>query len=409
MHPVLYTRSQKGYRRKVGAPPPSALFARQSFNGAQIGERKMRKPHFLTKSKKAKPKRIYYTSLFCSCGIGEYYLKQLGLYPGVAVELNPERAKFFQEMYPDCHVICGDIWDPAVFDEAVEWHKKMGSVGTMASCSCQSYSNANIYKDPTDLRGQLFLPMLKFVTKTYNEWVFNENVPNMLTIKSIGGVVVGDCIQKTLAYHGFKYIDVGVQTSWDFGCCQDRPRGFITASRNKPWKLPTPTGEHVTLEDVIGDLPSLEIGEYDPNHKGHDARHFTWSQPQIEVMRHTPTGSSAKHNPDPWKPCKVDGSPSNASFDCAFGRKPWLKTGTILQDSKSISGFRNCHPGRLLPDGTYSDARPLTLLEMVRCFSLPDSFIDEVPAWAGENFLRKALGEAVVPSHMLAIFKQIYP
>ena len=242
-----------------------------------------------------------------------------------------------------------------------------------------------------------------------HEDLLNENVTQMLTIKSVGGVVVGDCIQKTLAYHGFKYIDAGVQTSWDFGSCQDRPRAFILAHREKPWKLPTPTGEHVTLEDMIGDLPSLEIGEYDPLHKGHDARYFTWSKPQIEVMRHTPTGSSAKHNPDPWKPCKVDGSPSQAQFDCAYGRKSWLKTGTILQDSKSISGFRNCHPGRLLPDGTYSDARPLTLLEVVRCFSLPDSFLDEVSAWATENFLRKALGEAVVPAHYLAIFKQIYP
>ena len=140
----------------------------------------MRKTHFLTKSKKAKPKWIYYTTLFCSCGIGEYFLKQLGLYPGVAVELDPKRAQFFQEMYPECHVICGDICDPAVFAEAVKWHKKMHCVGTMASCSCQSYSNANIHKDPSDDRGQLFLRMLQFVTTTYNDWVYNENIPQML-------------------------------------------------------------------------------------------------------------------------------------------------------------------------------------------------------------------------------------
>lgn len=366
------------------------------------------------KIQKRKRKWIYYTTLFCSCGIGEYYLKKLGLYPGVAVELDPKRAQFFQEMYPECHVIVGDIWDPVVFNEAVEWHKKMNCVGTMSSCPCQEYSNANASKDPTNARGQLFLQMLNFVRSTPNEWVFNENVPQMLTIKSVGGVVVGDAIQQGLRGMGFKYIDAGVQTSWDFGSCQDRPRAFITAARNKAWKLPTPTGKHVTLEDIIGDLPSLEIGEYDPNHKGHDARYFTWSKPQIEVMRHTATGSSAKHNKAPWLPCKKDGSPSKARFDCAYGRKSWLKTGTILQDSTSISGFRNCHPGRLLGYDSkgqirMSDARPLTLLEVVRCFSLPDSYLDEIPSWASENFLRKALGEAVVSSHMLAIFKQIYP
>ena len=362
----------------------------------------------LKKSHGVKSKRIYYTSLFCSCGIGEYYLKQLGLYPGVAVELDPKRAQFFQEMYPDCHVICGDICDPAVFAEAVEWHRRKGCVGTACSCPCQSYSNANVNKDPTDRRGQLFLPMLDFIKVTYNEWVANENVAQMLTVKSVGGVIVGDFIQSTLRSIGFKYITAGVQSSIGWSC-QDRPRAFILAHKTKEWILPPLPDKHPTLEDVIGDLPSLEIGQNDPTHKGHDARCFTWSQQQIDVMRHTPTGSSAKHNKAPWLPCNKDGSPSKAQFDCAFGRKSWLKTGTILQDSKSISGFRNCHPGRLLPDGTYSDARPLTLLELIRCFSLPDSFLDEIPVWSDENFLRKAMGEAVVPAHYLAIFKQIYP
>ena len=274
-------------------------------------------------------------------------------------------------------------------------------------------SNANVTKDPSDRRGQLFLPMLDFLRSTYNEWVTNENVPQMLTVKSVGGVIVGDFIQSTLRSIGFNYIEAGVQSSLGWAC-QDRPRAFILAHKTKEWKLPTPPDKHPTLEDIIGDLPSLEIGEYDPNHKGHDARYFTWSKPQIEVMRHTPTGSSAKHNPDPWKPCKVDGSPSKAHFDCAYGRKSWLKTGTILQDSTSISGFRNCHPGRLLGYDAkgqicMSDARPLTLLEVIRCFSLPDSYLDEIPSWASENFLRKALGEAVVSAHYLAIFKQIYP
>lgn len=335
-------------------------------------------------------------------------MQQLGLYPGVAVELDPKRAQFFQEMHPDCHVICGDICDPAVFAEAVKWHKRKNCVGTACSCPCQSYSTANVNRDPTDRRGQLFLPMLDFVKAAYNEWVANENVAQMLTVKSVGGVVVGDFIQSTLRSIGFKHITAGVQSSIGWSC-QDRARAFILAHKTKEWILSPLPDIHPTLEDVIGDLPSLEIGQHDPKHKGHDARYFTWSQQQIDVMHHTPTGSSAKHNKAPWLPCNKDGSPSKAQFDCAFGRKSWLKTGTILQDSKSISGFRNCHPGRLLPDGRYSDARPLTLVEVVRCFSLPDRFLDEVPAWADENFLRKALGEAVVPAHYLAIFKQIYP
>ena len=117
-------------------------------------------------------------------------------------------------MHPDCHVIQGDFWDPAVFSEAVEWHRRKGCIGTASSCPCQEYSNANAFKDPTNARGQLFLQELNFVRSTYNDWVFNENVPQMLTIKSVGGVVVGDAIQQGLRGMGFKYIDSGVQTSW---------------------------------------------------------------------------------------------------------------------------------------------------------------------------------------------------
>ena len=135
---MLYV-AKKVIRRKWVLPPLPTLFVRQLFNGAHIWRKSMKYANSFRKIQKRKRKWIYYTTLFCSCGIGEYYLKKLGLYPGVAVELDPKRAQFFQEMYPECHVIVGDIWDPAVFNEAIEWHKKMNCVGTMSSCPCQSY------------------------------------------------------------------------------------------------------------------------------------------------------------------------------------------------------------------------------------------------------------------------------
>ena len=69
-------------------------------------------------------KTIKYTSLFQSCGIGELYLKEhLGLVATVSNEIIPQRARWAQEIYPDCEVVCGDIWDDDVFEKLVRLHK----------------------------------------------------------------------------------------------------------------------------------------------------------------------------------------------------------------------------------------------------------------------------------------------
>ena len=55
-------------------------------------------------------------SLFANVGIAESYLSQVGVDIVVANELLPERARFYQDVYPECNMICGDIQDEAVFN-----------------------------------------------------------------------------------------------------------------------------------------------------------------------------------------------------------------------------------------------------------------------------------------------------
>ena len=61
----------------------------------------------------------------------------------------------------------------------------------------------------------------------------------------------------------------------------------------------------------------------------------------------------------------------------------------------SISSQCNVHPGRCLPDGTYSDARVLTICELLKLFTLPLDW--DIPKWANENLIRKVIGEGVPP------------
>ncbi len=343
---------------------------------------------------------IYYTSLFQNVGIGEYYLKHLGLIGAVGNEIVPKRAKWAKEIYPDCEVVCGDIWDKEVFKKLVRLHKEEGCTGVLASPACQSYALCNLKRNPSDKRGHLFEPTLEFIKAVDAEWVLIENVPQMLTVKLDDGRIVGQYIVETLKSWGY-YVDYGVQSAADFFTPQDRNRALILACKTKPVFLPKPNERQITLRDAIGKLPSLEAG-MSSHLKWHTAP--MWALPQIEVMKHTPSGCSAHDNPI-WKPVNVDGTPSGAKFHCSFQRKAWdTPCNTILQDSKGVSGFRTVHPGRLLPNGTYSDARCLTILELLRVTGLPDDY--PIPDWASDKLIREVIGECFAPLHVLEILRQ---
>lgn len=345
---------------------------------------------------------IYYTSLFQNVGIGEFYLKDsLGMVGAVGNELLPQRAKWAKEVYPDCEIVCGDITDPKIFDRLVQLHKEKECTGIMASPPCQSYTLSNSRRNPSDKRGRLYETMLKFVEATNPDWIMVENVPQMLTVKLDDGIIVGKHIVEILEALGYT-VNYGVQNAADFSTPQNRRRAVILASKIGVWNLPKPNDKHITLREAIGDLLSLEAGG-DSGIKYHVAP--SWAPAQIDVMKHTPSGCSA-HDNLVWKPVKVDGSPSKAKYKCSFQRKDWdTPCNTILQDSKGVSGFRNCHPGTLLPDGTYSDARALTVLELLRVTGLPDDY--PIPEWASDKLIRDVIGECFAPRHVLALLSTL--
>ncbi len=362
----------------------------------------LQKDYWRQWKKFSKLKPVYYTSLFQNVGIGEYYLRKcLGLIGAVGNEIIKKRAQWAKEIYPDCEIVCGDIWDKDVFDKLVKLHKEKGCTGVLASPPCQSYSLSNSRRNPSDERGHLFEPMLEFIKAVDAEWVLIENVPQMLTVELDDGRIVGKYIVKTLESWGY-YVNCGIQNAADFFTPQNRKRAIILAHKKAPWPLPEPHTEKINLCDAIGGLPSIEAGQ-DSGIKWHYAP--AWPTPYIEVMKHTPSGCSA-HDNLVWKPVNADGSPSKAKFKCSYKRKPWNnRSGAILQDSKGVSGFTNDHPGRLLPDGTYSDARCLSILELLRVTGLPDDY--PIPEWASDKLIRDVIGEAFGPLHVLEICKNL--
>ena len=79
-------------------------------------------------------------------------------------------------------------------------------------------------------------------------------------------------------------------------------------------------------------------------------------------------------------------------------------------DNRKISSQNNVHPGRFVGQDDqghdiYSDARTLTLYELMRVMSLPEDW--NVPANTDEAFLRRIIGEGIPPLFIRKLFAQI--
>lgn len=288
-----------------------------------------------------------------------------------------------------------DIMDDETFNKLVQLHIDKGCTLTLMSPACQDFSNAGA-RDHTNPRAFLYERGLQFLEKVnvVNEHVFIENVPAFLTAKLNGEIPILSIIRDKLSELGYKYISHAILDPADFGVPQHRERAFIVASKKGNWKLPEKEGTNITVRDAIGHLPSLESGEYSkiPYHYAP-----YWSKRCVDIMKHTPSGCSAYLNPYPWKPTKEDGT-ETSYYRSAWCRADWDKpSGAILMKSAGMGGMISCHPGRLLEDGTYSDARAFTPKELMLLTGLPDNY--KVPTFAlnDDELIRDVIGECVCP------------
>lgn len=341
-------------------------------------------------------KMIKATSLFSCVGIAETYLERNGINVVVANELLKERANFYQWLYPSANMIAGDITDQEVFEKVVEASLKEGIDLVIATPPCQGMSVAG-KMDENDPRNSLIIKAIEFIKRTNPTNALIENVPTMLKTYIVVNnerILIKDYIQREL---GEIYnISFNILNAADYGTAQVRKRAITLLSKHRIWEIPEKQCQ-ITVEEAIGDLPSLEAGQRSeiPFHNApkHNDKHILW-------MKHTPTGKTAFDNTI-YFPQKDDGTRIKG-FATTYKRMDWDRPApTITMCNGAISSQNNVHPGRLLPDGTYSDARVLTLLELFRIMGLPDDW--NVPEWASENLIRKVIGEGIPPHLIEAI------
>ena len=423
-------------------------------------------------------------SLFSNVGFGEYYLKENGFNVVVANELLQDRVDFYKTLYPDSqNVICGDIRENDTQSKIINACKEVGSIDiVLATPPCQGMSLANATKESNDPRNTLIVHAMDVFKAVGAKYMLIENVTNMpktyIYHPDYGQIKIIDYIEEVIP-EGFKCITQVVDGKY-FNTPQDRKRSITLISKNGKWKFPKDKNDIVSLESSIGYLDSIEAqstsdlkwhfsSKHNPNH--------------IDWMKNTPSGKSAYFNKGSHYPNKtiknesseniedlikngdvgwhtnppvvidedgntheanvntrsVDGKlkmfaeiPPNHSlkreiygFTTAYKRMSWDKPApTVTMTNGSISSQNNVHPGRLNDDGTFSDARVLTIREVLLVCGLPpdllDSFAHEIvddtkfKFKSGKfgydyhpSFIRKVLGELFLPKVSLAIFSEL--
>ena len=133
---------------------------------------------------------------------------------------------------------------------------------------------------------------------------------------------------------------------------------------------------------------------------------LTLNEETIKVLRDTPTGCSAQDNEEEFQPRKKDGSRSGAKFQSYNMRNCWgLPAATVMQHNGNPGGHKTIHPGRPLSDGTWTDPRPFSILEILLITGLDANYF--IPDWATEELIRNILGDCLLPNVNLALCSMI--
>lgn len=344
-------------------------------------------------------------SLFSSAGIGEAYLSKIGLDIIVANELIKRRADLHSKLYPNCITICGDITDPQIFNNIIDSSKGIDFLLASPPCQGMSIAGKNRHQDTMilDNRNYLINYVFDAIELLAPKYVMIENVQQLLKIQLPYKNKLHTVVDILSMRFGKNYtIEGKIVDAADYGVPQTRIRAIIKMyPKGSKWEWPAPIKNKVTVMDAIGHLPSLEAGEYS-GIKWHFARPHTPNN--ILCMQHTPTGCSAFSNPI-YFPQKEDGTRIKG-YESSYRRMRWDEPApTITMRNDCISSQRNVHPGRLLENGIYSDARVLTPLELMILNSLPEDW--NIPDDTPEILIRQIIGESIPPLMVQKIIQEI--
>jgi DNA (cytosine-5)-methyltransferase 1 len=303
------------------------------------------------------------------------------------------------------------------------------------------------YKE-TIAKNSLFKQIIRATKELNPKYVLIENVEGMASDNTLimdddgKAVKLMDHLVSSLS--GDYNVEYKVLNASEYSTPHYRKRCITLISRKglPQWKHPKPSEDHVAVRDVIGDMPSLESGQ-DSDIKWHSMKHKKHNKHHIKWMKHTPTGKSAFDNVLYYPKVRDAGFEESLKdeeymskytekkqqelrdlrvlvrcdietreikgFATTYKRMDWDRPApAVTMMNGSINSQNNVHPGRIKEDGTFSDARVLTIKELCAIIGLPLDWVDHLEhTKQRENFLRHVLGECFPPMMAKSIVSNI--
>ena|SRR3989339_910071 len=334
--------------------------------------------------------------LFCGCGGTSKGFEMAGFDIVLGADIHLPSTRTFFLNHKDATVVLGDLRKI----KALEIEDLLGGHKvdvTIAGVPCQGFSLNNRKRFAGDERNFLFKEYIRFVRVLQPKVVVLENVSGMNS--TANGAFV-EAIEEEIRSAGYPRVSHKMLNAADFGVPQSRQRLVFVATKEGidfEWPKEThgPSGKqaYVTVQDAIGDLPSVENGQEVTKYM-----HPPKSEYQIMMRAKTKVLANHKAPNHPQSTVeKIAGTKQGQSMYPQFRQRirlAWNKPSPTQVSGGIRPQFQFGHPDQ---------ARGLTIRERLRIQSFPDDFVVEGGIVQG----RVQTGNAVPPLLAKAIALKI--
>ena len=329
---------------------------------------------------------LTYISLFSSAGVGCYGFKEVGFKCIATNELLEKRLKI-QKINNKCDFnsgyINGDIKNEEtkrkIYIEIEKW-KKLGNDKVdvvIATPPCQGMSVANHKKKDGEIkRNSLIVESVSMIKNIKPNFFIFENVPSFWKTGCVdldeNIISIGDMILKNL---GNDYVIYNEIINFkNYGSNSSRPRTLVIGVLKSfsedisPIELFPDYQEEKTLFEIIGDMPKLDWGEYDPRDFYHSFR--IYPEHMREWIKDLKEGQSAFDNKEDFKkPHKIINNQiviNKSKNGDKYTRQFFNKVGPCIHTrNDQLASQNTVHP---------IEDRVFSIRELMKLMTIPDSF-----------------------------------
>lgn len=306
--------------------------------------------------------------LFCGCGGTSLGFEMAGFEILLGCDIHQPSIETFRVNHPNSATILGDVRN--VTPEMVQKLLNGRSPDVLiAGVPCQGFSLNNRKRHENDERNQLYKQFTKFIKALKPKAIVLENVSGM---KSTGSFV--EQIEKDLSAAGGMTVHSKMLFAPDYGVPQNRTRLVFVGVKDKIFDFDSIEKTHgettgipyVTIQEAIGDLPSLESRQTSDSYAKRASSDY--QRLMRKGYRGKLTCHTAPNHPEETIKKIAATSPGEPMYP---KYKQRIRLAWNIQSPTQVSGgirpqFQFGHP---------ADARGLTIRERCRLQSFPDNFI----------------------------------